>query len=154
MLPGEFESDELFGECDPIGEPVFQDLEGRKYFGGVVVHNLVVKIGDCVRVLLESEDDNGGGFIGGGGGDDEAGDVTTAHAGDGKKKKKKNSTAAKEEMVKNFGYCQVFAIYDDPDPDRGVLFEARWFSEPEEVLSAVDAKKKRMYVGCCLGAFV
>lgn len=47
-----------FGECDVEGDPVFVDLDGTKFYGAVKVHNLCVKIGDAVRVKLESGDND------------------------------------------------------------------------------------------------
>ena len=87
------DEDGIFGECNPIGEPVFVDIDGNKFYSGVVVHNIVVKVGDCVAVRIEVDD----------------------------------------ETQDDFSYCQVLAIYEDHDPERGVLFEARWFFVPEEV---------------------
>lgn len=51
------EEQQEFGECEPEGVPVFVDLDGTKFFSGVKVHNLRVRIGDTVRIKLEIVDD-------------------------------------------------------------------------------------------------
>lgn len=99
------DNDEVFGECDPIGEPVFIDLDGKKYYWSIVVHNKTVSVGNCVRVVLEQQDDDDG-------------------------------------IEKNFGFCQILAIFDDPDPNKGVYTEARWFLEPEDVANEIGERKK------------
>lgn len=92
---------EVMGECDPM-ELVHEDeATGIKYYCSVVVHNILIMIGHCVRVAL--------------------------HDGD-------------------VGYCQILAIYDDPDPEEGVKVEARWFLSPDELPEEILlACKKR----CC-----
>jgi hypothetical protein len=131
-----YQDDEaLFGECDPIGESLFTDLDGRKFYSGVVVHNLTVRIGDTVRVNLENDDE------------DEEEAVSTKNNGKRKRKGAKEDSYRDREEAEdndsdNIGYCQVFAIFDDPNPDKGVLFEARWFTTPEEL--AYADRKKRM----------
>ena len=45
-----------FGNCDFTADAIFTDLDNRKFYEGVRVHNIVVSIGDCVRVNLT---DNG-----------------------------------------------------------------------------------------------
>lgn len=47
-----------FGECDVDGNPLFIDIDGHKFYRGVKVHNIYVKIGDLVRVKLEAGDDD------------------------------------------------------------------------------------------------
>ena len=108
----EDDEDYLFGECEPIGEPIFVDLDGKKFYSAIVVHNVTAKYGDCVRVNLEPEDN---GLLG------EA-----------------------DEGVDNSGYGQIFAIYDDPNPDTGVMVEIRWFSTPEEFVYESVGRQKRM----------
>ena len=45
---------DFYGDCDPIGDPVFVDLDGKKFYSGVVVHNLTVKLGDCARINIDA----------------------------------------------------------------------------------------------------
>lgn len=95
------ETEEIFGQCEPLGEPVLVDLDGKRFYSSIVVHNMMVKIGDCARVVLESDD-----------------------------------------QTENFAFCQVLAIYDDPDPEVGVMVEARWLLTPEEVNDELGKKNK------------
>lgn len=109
------DDDALFGECDPVGEPVFCSLDGKKFYAEVDVHHIRVRLGDCVRVNLETDED-----------------ISS------------NKKSSSRNDVESFGYCQVFAIYDDPNPDAGVQIEARWFLTPEEIDFSMSSKRKRM----------
>jgi Cdc6-like AAA superfamily ATPase len=52
-----FERVQEFDECEYVGPVVFEDMDGRKFFAGARVHNMVVSIGDLVRVVLEGGDE-------------------------------------------------------------------------------------------------
>jgi hypothetical protein len=99
-------SDEI--ECQPLGKPV-QDLDGRKFYTAVEVHNLTVCVGSCARVRTEVDLEQSGGD------------------------------------ASDYSYGQVLAIYDDPDPDVGVMAEIRWFYTPQDIQSEL-CDKKRMSV--------
>jgi hypothetical protein len=43
-------------ECSGLDEPIFTDQEGNKFFTGYSASDLVVRLGDCVRVKLEDDD--------------------------------------------------------------------------------------------------
>jgi hypothetical protein len=51
-----YERVQEFDQCDYIGPVLFEDLDGRSFFSGARVHNMNVKIGDLVRVVLEDGD--------------------------------------------------------------------------------------------------
>ncbi len=47
-----------FDECEYMSNSIFEDLDGRKFFTAVRVHNKIVTVGDLVRVVLEGDDDD------------------------------------------------------------------------------------------------
>jgi hypothetical protein len=52
------EVDENLIPCDGLGDILYTDDEGRKFYTAFQTCDLVVKHGDCVRVKLESESDD------------------------------------------------------------------------------------------------
>ena len=44
---------QVFIECDPIGPVLLTGLDGKKFYQGILTHNVEVKIGNNVRVTLE-----------------------------------------------------------------------------------------------------
>ena len=46
-----------FIQCDLVGSPVYSDLDGECFYAEALVNNVSVRIGDCVRTALESEED-------------------------------------------------------------------------------------------------
>ena len=61
----QYDEQENEGECILKETPVFNDLDGKKFYTSVIVHNLNVYVGDNVRVKLEAheeaDEDQGGG---------------------------------------------------------------------------------------------
>ena len=53
----EFVNDvQRFDECDLIGDVLLTGLDDKKFYEGVRTHNVVVKVGDLVRVALDDDD--------------------------------------------------------------------------------------------------
>ncbi len=104
--------DEFVGECEcePIGDPVFVDFDGKKFYTAIIVHNIEVKVFDCARIVLESDD-----------GDD------------------------------NIAFCQILAIYEPVEEEKGVMVEARWYKTKDEVIHEFgEPQLKKMCVFCCV----
>jgi hypothetical protein len=57
MLLEEREEEEGVIQCDPIGDPVFTDLEGNKFYTELFVNNIIVRLGNSVRIKLEEDED-------------------------------------------------------------------------------------------------
>ena len=47
---------QVFIECDPLGPVLLTGLDGKKFYRGILTHNVEVNIGDNVRVTLEEGD--------------------------------------------------------------------------------------------------
>ena len=60
MLFDEHDQQQQFGTCEPEGAPHFVNIDGLKFYRGVKVHNVAVRVGDTVRVKLEGGDEDGG----------------------------------------------------------------------------------------------
>jgi len=119
---------ESFGECETAGL-VLEDVNGKKkFYTSVTVNNLVVKIGDFVKVRLSESSGGGMKSRKSGGGDDEDDDDDDDDDDGG-------DDEDDEDDVFNYGYCQILAIYDDKV--EGVCVEVRWFNEAWEIFEKV-----------------
>jgi len=55
----EHDNQQQFGSCETEGAPLFVNIDGLKFYRGVKVHNVTVRIGDTVRVKLEGDEEGG-----------------------------------------------------------------------------------------------
>jgi hypothetical protein len=109
--PNGFEEDDI--QCDGIGEILNTDEEGRKFYAAYQTCDLAVKLGDCVRINLESSDSS---------------------KADGYQETEDNEKAYEA----SFGFAQVLAIFETKDEE--MLIEIRWFIKPSEPL--LNSKNK------------
>ncbi len=120
--------DQKFGECDPIGEPVFVDqVTGFKFYRGVKVHNLRVKVGDLVRIILEADDDDDDSSFG------FAQVLSIFETDDGYNAKRSNHLKSVDEDNGD-------EVEESEDEGEGMMAEVRWFLTPNDL--AARRKKK------------
>jgi Cdc6-like AAA superfamily ATPase len=50
------EEAQRFGQCDLVGDALLTGLDGKKFYRGVRTHNVVVNVGDLVRVTLDDDE--------------------------------------------------------------------------------------------------
>ena len=114
---------QAFDECEYIGPAVFTDLDGRNFFGGARVHNMIVSIGDCVQVVLEGGDEDERGVRV----EEEFGfcQVLAIYDEDTMEGKSSGGSIGANGETKG----------------EGVQIEARWFITPDEL----DAKRRKLY---------
>lgn len=116
----EADNDEKFCDCDTNGL-VLEDVNGTKFYTSVTVNNLVVKLGDFVKVKLNGKRSSSSSSRNDVDDDDDDDEVEEDDEDD----VDRNTS----------GYCQVLAIYDDKK--EGVYVEVRWFNEPWEVYEKI-----------------